>query len=50
LNGRRVPIRKDGSFNVPVDLKRGHNRLIYQVTQPQAADRYYIRDVTFPHR
>jgi hypothetical protein len=50
LNGRAVPVRRDGSFKVPVKLKVGRNRLIYRITQPQEADRYYIRDVTFHHR
>jgi hypothetical protein len=45
-----VPVRRDGSFKVPVTLKVGRNRLIYRITQPQEADRYYIRDVTFHHR
>jgi len=50
INGKPVRVRQDGSFKVPVTLKKGHNRLIYRVTQPQTADRYYIRDVTFNQR
>jgi hypothetical protein len=47
LNGQRLRIREDGSFRAPFRLRRGANRLVYRVTEPNAPERYYIRDVNF---